>query len=75
VDEMKETIVCKKTVFVMILCLISYMPVKTVQQSGRASNVMTRTNIQMAPEDLSEINKNFSAMAIGKHKPSKLGVC
>jgi hypothetical protein len=72
---MKETVVCKKTVFVMILCLVCYMPVQTVQQSGRASNVMTMSNFQMAPEDLSEINKNFSAMDIGKHKPSKLGAC
>jgi hypothetical protein len=55
------------------------MPVQTVQHtyecvSGRASDVMTRSNIEMAPKDLSEVNKKFSAMAIGKHKPSKLGV-
>jgi hypothetical protein len=78
-DEVKETLVCKKTVFV-ILCLISYMLVQTAQQSqdgvsGRAGNVMTRSNIQMAPDDMSEIDEKLSTVSMGKHKPSKLGVC
>jgi hypothetical protein len=55
------------------------MPISTVQQSndcanGSASEVMTSSNIRMVPEDLCEINKKFSAVAIGKHKPSKLCV-
>jgi hypothetical protein len=36
---------------------------------------MTGSKIQMDPEDLDEINKKFSAMDTGKHKPSKLCVC
>ena len=43
--------------------------------SGSASKVMTSSKIQMVPADLCEINKQFSTMAIGKHKPSKLCVC
>jgi len=56
------------------------MPISTVWQSydcasGSASGVMTGSKIQMVPEDLCEINKRFSTVAIGKHKPSKLCVC
>jgi hypothetical protein len=43
--------------------------------SGNASKVMTSSKIQMVSEDLYEINKKFSTMAIGKYKPSKLFVC
>jgi len=43
--------------------------------SGGASKVMTSSKIQMFPEDLCEINKKFSTMEIGKHKPSKSCVC
>ena len=43
--------------------------------SGSASKVMTSSKIQTVPEDLREINKKFSAVAIGKHKPSKLCIC
>jgi hypothetical protein len=43
--------------------------------SGSASKVMTSSKIQMVHEDLCEINEKFSAVAVGKHKPSKLCVC
>jgi hypothetical protein len=43
--------------------------------SGGASKVTTSSKIQMVPADLGEINKKFFAVAIGKHKPSKLCVC
>lgn len=43
--------------------------------SGSASNVMTSSRIELVPEDLWEINKKFSALAIGKHKLSNLCVC
>lgn len=43
--------------------------------SGSASKAMTSSKIQMVPEDLCEINKKFSTVAIGKHKPSKLCAC
>ena len=35
--------------------------------SVSASNVMTRPKIQMAPVDLCEVNKMFSAVTTGKH--------
>jgi hypothetical protein len=56
------------------------MTISIVQQShdcasGSASEVMTSSKIQKVPEDLCEINKKMSTVAIGKHKPSKLCVC